>query len=66
MRRSIKVSTITGPEWDGREGDEPGVVVLSHCGEQKYEEVNSGTGPLVTQFRGPPPVTTWNKQMVEE
>lgn len=55
-----------GPEWDKREGNESGVVVLSHCGEQTCEEVNSGTRPLVTQFRGPPPVTAWSKQMVEE
>jgi len=66
MRRPIKESTVIGPEWNERVGNEPGVVVLSYCGEQKYEEVNSGTGPLVTQFRGPPPMTTWNKQMVEE
>lgn len=42
------------------------MVLPSHGGEQKSEEMNSGTGPLVSLFSGPPPVTTWNKQMVEQ
>lgn len=44
----VKNSAIMAPERVEREGGEPGVVALSHCAEQKYEEMNSGTGSLVT------------------
>lgn len=40
-------STVMAPKWDGREGSEPGVAVLSYCAEQKFEEMNSGAGSLV-------------------
>lgn len=48
LEAPIKEFTLMVPEQDEREGSEPGEVVLSHCGEQRDEEMNLGTGPLVT------------------
>lgn len=45
---SGKKSAIMAPERVEREGGEPGVVALSHWAEQRYEEMNSRTGSLVT------------------
>lgn len=48
LEAPIKEFTLMVPEQDEREGSEPGEVVPSHCGEQRDEEMNLGTGPLVT------------------
>lgn len=37
-----------GPREGPERGAKPGVVALSHCAEQRYEEMNSGAGSLVT------------------